>query len=128
MTDRAVTVRSEEGAKSVVTQMATIGRIVQYRLSAADVALIRGQRRAAQDHIADHRHDPRGVHSAGAQMHMGNDVATGQTFPMIVVGVWTESGIGAINGQVFLDGSDVIWARSVHLGEGPGTWSWPARS
>lgn len=64
---------------------------------------------------------------AGAQAHIGNDVKEGDTFPMLIVRVWGPTATSAVNGQVFLDSNDVLWATSVCLGEGPRTFSWPPR-
>ena len=45
----------------------------------------------------------------------------------MIVRTWGELANGAVQLQVFLDGNDVLWATSVCVGEGPGTWSWPAK-
>lgn len=60
----------------------------------------------------------------GAQAHIGNEVHGGDLFPMIVTEIW---GPGCCNGQVFLDGNDVLWVTSVMEGPGPHTWIWPAK-
>lgn len=54
----------------------------------------------------------------------GNQVYAGQTFPMIITRVWSDT---MVNGQILLDGNDSHWATSVNLGEGDGFWSWPVR-
>jgi hypothetical protein len=59
----------------------------------------------------------------GAQAHIGNVVAAGNEFPMIVVAVWSDS----VNGQVFLDGNDCLWVTAVHEGTQNGQWDWPER-
>lgn len=58
------------------------------------------------------------------QKHVGNMVAEGDVFPMMIVKVWEtdddKADDPAVNGQVFLDGNDVLWVTSVHVGDGPG--------
>jgi hypothetical protein len=87
----------------------TIGRIVHYRLSDADVDLI-AQRRADTD--------------AGGGV-IGNSVATGEVYPANVVR--TFGGDHSVNLQVQLDGYDTYWATSRREGTEPGTWCWPPR-
>ena len=69
-----------------------------------------------------------GFHPAwplGAQAHIGNDAKEGDTFPMLIVKTWGDTETSCVNGQVFLDGNDVLWATSVSVGDGPHAWSWP---
>lgn len=87
-----------------VVEMPTIGRIVHYRLSAHDARLIAERRNMT------------GVR--------GNPVYEGNTFPAMIVGIVAGQ---MVQLQVFLDGQDMLWATSVHMGEGPCTWSWPPR-
>lgn len=61
----------------------------------------------------------------GAQAHIGNEVAAGDIFPMMVTRVWSP---GYVNGQVLLDGNDCLWATSVTEGTEPHTWAWPPRA
>ena len=110
-------------------QIPTIGRIVHYRLSADDAAQI-NRRRTTGKSIADrmaYGTDPLKAWPAGAQAHIGNDVAEGDVFPMHIVKVWGPTATSAVNGQVMLDGTDTFWATSRTVGEGPGTFSWPTR-
>lgn len=111
-------------------QIPTIGRIVHYRLSADDVDVI-GRRRTTGHSIAErmkYGDDPQlKAWPAGAQAHIGNDPREGKSYPMLIVAVWGDTPTSAVNGQVFLDGNDVLWATSVAVGEGPRTWSWPPR-
>lgn len=124
-------------------QIPSIGRIVHYRLSADDATQI--DRRRTTGHSiavrlktslsADATIDPATgevirIHAwpAGAQAHIGNKVTEGDTFPMMITRVWGPSAESAVNGQVFLDSNDVFWATSVCVGDGPRTFSWPART
>ena len=111
-------------------QIPTIGRIVHYQLSAQDTEQIM-RRRTTGKSIAErmkYGDDPQlKAWPAGAQAHIGNDVKEGDVFPMLIVQVWGPSPTSAVNGQVFLDGNDVLWATSVCVGEGPHTFSWPTR-
>ncbi len=88
----------------------TPGRIVLYRLSAADFILIKTRR----------------SQSYGPQR--GNSFEVGDAFPMLIVKVWGDTPESAVNGTVFLDGPDTLWVTSAHVGEGPGTYSWPQRT
>jgi hypothetical protein len=108
-----------------LTQIPTIGRIVRYTLSASDAAQIM-RRRTTGNSIADRI--KAAVWPLGAQAHIGNAVAEGDVFPMLIVKTWGNDETGAVNGQVFLDGCDVFWTQSVKVGDGPGTFSWPTRT
>lgn len=55
----------------------------------------------------------------GPQIHAGNTAEHGQVFPMLITRVWRDSYSG-VNGQVFLDGNDVLWVTSRAHGEEPG--------
>ena len=101
----------------------TIGRIVHYRLGAQDAEAINRRRSHARAHLNEHRDNSNGV-----QIHVGNDVKEGDAFPMIITRVWGDTPTSAVNGQVFLDGSDLFWGTSVCVGEGPRTFSWPTRA
>jgi hypothetical protein len=109
------------------TQTPSIGRIVHYRLTGEDVSQINRRRTDGQS-IRD-RMQPMASPKwpEGAQAHIGNEAVGGQTFPMVITRVWGVDPTSAVNGQVFLDGTDVLWVTSVSVGEGPGTFSWPVR-
>jgi hypothetical protein len=83
----------------------TIGRFVHYTLSAQDAALV-SERRKRQ-----------GAHA--------NAVEAGQVLPMLIVRTWGDTPESCVNGQVFLDGDDVLWVTSRSVGEGPGHFAWP---
>ncbi len=100
----------------------TLGRIVLYTLSQADVDQIlcrRVDRRSISERVRC------GAWPYGAQAHIGSDVHAGDVYPMIIVRVWGRAPTSAVNGQVFLDGSDVLWVTSVTAGVGHGSFSWP---
>ena len=102
----------------------TIGRIVHYRLSAADAEAINRRREHAQAHLDEHR-----ANSNGVQVHVGNRAAEGDVFPMVITRVWQPGeSEGHVNGQVLLDGNDLLWVTSVNVGSGPRTFSWPERA
>lgn len=108
-------------------QVPTIGRIVHYRLNQDDAAQI--NRRRTDGARMEYGDDPQlKAWPAGAQAHIGNGVKEGDTYPMLITRVWGDTPTSAVNGQVFLDGNDVLWATSVCVGEGPRTFSWPQRA
>jgi hypothetical protein len=106
---------------STPTPVPTIGRIVHYRLRGDQATVVNDARRHARDKCFLHLHEQHGT-----QLHTGNEVKAGDVFPMMVIRVWGDTPGCAVNGQVYLDGNDVLWATSVSVGEGPGTFSWPA--
>ena len=79
----------------------TPGRIVEYTLAQPDVDQIM-KRRAA---------------TAAEGIHPGNHPAAGETYPMVIVRVWSKES-GCCNGQVLLDGYDTHWVTSVIPGDG----------
>jgi hypothetical protein len=109
----------------------TIGRIVHYTLSVYDAEQINRRRTTGASiaermlDIAQRILDGLSTWPAGAQAHIGNHAKEGDVFPMIIVKVWGHDPTSCVNGQVFLDGTDVLWATSVAVGEGPRTFSWP---
>lgn len=100
----------------------TPGRIVLYTLSAQDAEATNKRRADAVAHMEEHRENSNGV-----QIHVGNDVREGDIFPMIITRVWNPDHGSAVNGQVLLDGNDLLWASSVNEGAGPRTFAWPVR-
>ena len=117
-------------------QIPSIGRIVHYRLSADDAAQV-NRRRTTGHSIAERMKiqisdaecvTPLLGWPTGAQAHIGNEVREGDTYPMLIVQCWGDTPCSCVNGQVFLDGNDVLWATSVAVGEGPRTFSWPTRN
>lgn len=87
------------------------GRIVHYMLSLRDAMRVRDQRFA----------NP---------FCRGNEPHEGDVLPLTVVRVWKDEfgdGRHGINGQVSLDGNDLLWVTSVCEGDAPGEWHWPRR-
>jgi hypothetical protein len=91
----------------------TIGQLVRYTLDSYDADMVNKRRANAMTHLAEHR-----LRMDGAQLHVGNGVAAGDVFPMMIVRVWGSEPTSAVNGQVFLDGNDILWAASATVGEG----------
>jgi hypothetical protein len=91
----------------MIAPLPSIGRIVHYKPSVEDVQAI-NQRRLE---------DPTS----------GNRINIGDVFPMMITRVWGNEPTSAVNGQVFLDGGDVLWVTSVSFGEGPRKFVWPPR-
>lgn len=107
-------------------QVLAIGRIVHYRLSVDDADAINRRRTSGQSIAERMLARPRVWHT-GAQAHIGNFASVGDVFPMMITKTWGDDPRNAVNGQVFLDGNDVLWATSVHVGDGPRTFSWPVK-
>lgn len=95
----------------------TIGRIVHYTLSVDDVDAINRRRADALRYSIGN--------DTGCQLHFGNEVRSGQVFPMIITRVWGDDADAAVNGQVFLDGNDTLWVTSVVQGNDAREWVWP---
>ena len=99
----------------------SIGRIVHFKLAEYDAIQIERRR-------ADLRGSSIVAQKTGAQVHVGNPTKAGDVFPMIITSVWgepTESSL--VQGQVFLDGNDVLWVTSVKQGTGEHEWFEPPR-
>lgn len=88
----------------------TVGRTVLYTLTQWDVEAINSQRSK----------------EAGPYFH-GNPVAAGDVYPLVFTRVWSQTEGGLVNGQVLLDGNDVLWATSRAEGEGQGFWQDPRK-
>ena len=101
----------------------TIGRIVLYTLSGLDAQKINKRREDAKQHMLLHQYN-----SHGTMVHVGNHVREGDQVPMVIVAVWGDTPLAAVNGKCLLDGNDEYWATSVKVGEGAGTYQWPTRA
>lgn len=102
-------------------QKPSIGRIVHYTLTEQDAAAINRRRGDTNRNLAKHRED-----ASGSQVHFGNPVREGETYPLIITRVWNVDP-GTINGQVLLDGNDSLWVTSRTPGDVPGSYAWPTR-
>lgn len=94
------------------TPIPTLGRIVLYKLNDSDVANIR------------HKRPKDGP-------YMGNDVSEGQVVPAVVVAVWGQTPLSAVNLKLLLDGYDSGWVTSRIGSAGEhavGTYAWPTRA
>lgn len=78
--------------------MAKLGQIVTYQLSANDAQTINQNR-------------------TDYPMREGNVVAAGEKYPMMITRLLDEEGT-TVNGQVFLDGDDVMWASNIQESDG----------
>lgn len=100
----------------------TIGRIVHFKLGDANVHEINRRR-------DDARASAISGDKTGAQVHVGNAPSEGDVYPMLITRVWdsepTEDSV--VQGQVFLDGNDVLWVTSAQQGDGEYQWSEPVR-
>ena len=114
------------------SQKPTVGRIVIFKLTAAQAQQI-NRRRTDSKSIAERiakNTDNTSAWPIGAQAHIGNPASAGDYYPCIVVRVWMDEfgpGKPGINGQVFLDGNDQFWVTSAAEGNEDGQWHWPPR-
>lgn len=106
-----------------MSQVPTIGRIVIYTLTDADAEAINRRRKEAE--VAKQSTIAPLEWPLGAQVHIGNSVAQGMSFPMVIVRTWGDTPESAVQGQVLLDGNDTFWAMSRVCGEHAGMWRWP---
>lgn len=100
----------------------TICRFVIYTLTLKDAEEINRRRQHSRNHVAQHR-----TVSNGSQIHWGDDHKEGDQLPMLIVRVWGDRPGSLVNGQVFLDGNDTYWVRSIAEGEANGEYRWPTR-
>jgi hypothetical protein len=100
----------------------TIGHFVHYKLTTSDAISI-NRRRTDPSSIA--ARITKNLWPVGAQAYIGNMVYAEEVFPMLIVKVWGNEETSIVNGQVFLDGTDVLWVKSVAVGNTPGSFSWP---
>jgi len=103
-----------------------IGRIVHYVVSESDAESI-NRRRTTIGAIAQRIESE--TWPLGAQAHVGNPVRAGEVYPLVVTRVWGGTSESLVNGQLLLDGTDVLWLTSVgyNADRVRGTWHWPHR-
>ena len=106
-----------------MSQIPTLCRLVLYRLNEADVNAINRRRNDAAYNLDKIRNE-----KPGYQVHVGNRVQVGETYPAVVVRRNGDTPGSSINLSVLLDGTDTYWATSRGEGDENGQWSWPARS
>jgi hypothetical protein len=87
-----------------------VGMVVLYTLTDDNCDAI-NRRRTTGHSIAKRITDA--VWPIGAQAHIGNTATVGDEFPMLIVRVWGTDATALVNGQIFLDGNDTLWATSV---------------
>lgn len=105
----------------------TIGRIVLYKLNAADADAINRRRSDFRVYTVNNTRGEAGQPGATGHVgHVGNEVAAGEVYPAVVVRIFDPSTTTA-NLQVLLDGADTYWATSRQEAPGEGSWTWPAR-
>ena len=104
----------------------TVGRIVQYVLSAEDAADINRRRDDFFAYTQEHpRPETQGHPGATGHIgHHGNGASEGDECAAMVVRVFDPRTTTA-NLQVHLDGNDTYWATSRTEGDGAGHWHWP---
>lgn len=90
------------------------GRIVEYTLTRLDAEYINRRRNDASTND--------NVGNSGFVLHVGNPVYKGDTFPMMIVKVNGEGEYTTVNGQVHLDGNDIMWATSRKQGPSEGMY------
>jgi hypothetical protein len=98
-----------------------LGSMVYYKLTTEDAAQINRRRTtgfAIASRIAVSEWP------LGAQAHIGNEARVGQVFPMMIVRVGDIAAGFGLSGQVFLDGTDVLWVQDIHNGTSHGQWSY----
>lgn len=88
-------------------QLPSIRRWVLYRMTEADARRANGQREQA-------------IWRGGNECHKGD------VYPMLIVRVFdaVPRPDSLVNGQVHLDGNDVLWVMSVKAGDDEGMFSW----
>lgn len=100
----------------------SVGRIVHYQMSEHDVTQIEKRR-------ADARASQISGTNSGAQVHVGNPTRSGLVYPLLITRIFDlePNEESVVNGQVFLDGNDVLWVSSARQGHDDGQWHEPVR-
>lgn len=95
-------------------QRPMMGMTVIYKLTKDDVDYVHRRRMEIGDQVS----------FKGTQLHIGNRVKEGDEFPCMIVRVLSDGADDFVNGQVFLDGNDVLWVIGVKRGRLAGEWRW----
>ena len=85
-----------------------LGEMVLYKITEGDAVAQNKRRKDAQESLAYHRRV-----ELGTVIHVGNALREGDIYPMLITRVWGATEKASVNGQVFLDGTDVLWVTSV---------------
>lgn len=93
-----------------------VGDVVLYTLADLDAQRINQRRADATRNVT--------AVTDGSQVYAGNRVSAGEVYPMVITRVWGTTPASAVNGQVLLDGNDVLWATSISAGDGEAHFSW----
>lgn len=88
----------------------TLGRIVYYTVPSYVADEINRRRQHARDSMDYHRWKKNGT-----MVHVGNEVKADQIVPAMVVAVWGDTPICAVNLKLMLDGADDYWVTSTSV-------------
>lgn len=97
----------------------SIGRIVHYRLNAAEAIEINRRREHAEKYLEQMR-----AERSGFQAHVGSEVENGDLVALTITQVWGKT-TDLVSGQATLDGNDSLWVTDARQGAGDGQWDWP---
>jgi hypothetical protein len=93
-----------------------VGDVVLYTLSDLDAQRVNSRRTDATRNVT--------AATDGSQIYTGNRVSAREVYPMVITRVWGSTPQSAVNGQVLLDGNDVLWATSISAGDGAGHFTY----
>jgi hypothetical protein len=99
-----------------LARVPAVGDVVLYTLSDGNAQSINGRRTDATRNVT--------AATDGSQIYTGNRVSAREVYPMVITRVWGTTPQSAVNGQVLLDGNDVLWATSISAGDGEGHFAW----
>jgi|WetSurMetagenome_2_1015567.scaffolds.fasta_scaffold56248_1 hypothetical protein len=89
-----------------------VGQMYFYKLTAAEAALVNQRRQDAADFAKSNPSSKQGL-----QSHAGNLAASGDVCPIMITKMkHTPGKPTTVNGQVFLDGNDVLFVSNVPFG------------
>lgn len=99
-----------------LARVPAVGDVVLYTLTDLDAQRINGRRADATRNVT--------AATDGSQIYTGNRANAAEVYPMMITRVWGTTPQSAVNGQVLLDGNDVLWATSISAGDGEGHFAW----